>query len=28
MIKHSIKRDIVTIPSNRYVAKKRSIGVK
>ncbi|WP_321429433.1 HD domain-containing protein [uncultured Methanolobus sp.] len=28
MVRHSIKRDIVTIPSNRYVAKKRSKGVR
>ncbi len=28
MIKHSIKRDMVTIPTNRYVSKKRSKGVK
>ncbi|WP_091935575.1 HD domain-containing protein [Methanolobus profundi] len=28
MVKHSIKRDIVTIPSNRYVSKKRSTGVR
>ncbi|WP_292467135.1 HD domain-containing protein [Methanolobus sp.] len=28
MVKHSIKRDIVTIPSNRYVSKKRPTGVK
>ncbi len=28
MGRHSIKRDIVTIPSNRYVSKKRPTGVK
>ncbi len=28
MVKHSIKRDMVTIPSNRYVSKKRLTGVK
>ncbi|WMW22082.1 HD domain-containing protein [Methanolobus mangrovi] len=28
MNKHSITRDIVTIPSNRYVSKKRPTGVK
>ncbi len=28
MVKHSIKRDMVTIPANRYVSKKRSTGVR
>ncbi|MDY0386387.1 MAG: HD domain-containing protein [Methanolobus sp.] len=28
MVKHSIKRDIVTIPSNRYASKKCLTGVK
>jgi HD superfamily phosphohydrolase len=27
-LRHSIKRDMVTIPSNRYASKKRSTGVR